>query len=76
MKPALRDGKETLAPQDFLVQQKNVMMHIWKREIKECRARLGPKEPVAHGVQVVPLEFLEVLDRQDLASEDLPDGQA
>lgn len=76
MKPAVRDGKETLAPQDFLVQQKNVMMHIWKREIKESRARLGPKEPVAHGVPVVPLEFLEVLDRQGLASEDLPDGQA
>lgn len=52
------------------------MMHIWKREIKESRARLGPKEPVAHGVPVVPLEFLEVLDRQGLASEDLPDGQA
>lgn len=76
MKPALRDGKETLAPQDFLVQQKNVMMHIWKREIKESRARLGPKEPVAHGVPLVPMEFLEVLDRQGLASEDLPDGQA
>lgn len=75
MKPALRDGKETLAPQDFLVQQ-NVMMHIWKREIKECRARLGPKELVARRVRVVPLEFLEALDRQDLASEDLPDGQA
>lgn len=52
------------------------MMHIWKREIKECQARLGPKEPVAHKVPVVPLEFLEVLDRQGLASEDLPDGQA
>lgn len=65
-----------MAPQDFLVQQKNVMMHIWKREIKESQARLGPKEPEAHGVPVVPLEFLEVLDRQGLASEDLLDGQA
>lgn len=57
-------------------EQKNVMMHIWKREIKESRACLGPKEPVAHGVPLVPMEFLEVLDRQGLASEDLPDGQA
>lgn len=65
-----------MAPQDFLVQQKNVMMHVWKRERKESRACLGPKEPAAHGVPVVPLEFLEVLDRQGLALEDLPDGQA
>lgn len=65
-----------MAPQDFLVQQKNVMMHVWKRERKESRARLGPKEPAAHGVPVVPLEFLEVLDCQGLALEDLPDGQA
>lgn len=64
-----------MAPQDFLVQQ-NVMMHIDTKEIKECRARLGPKEPVAHRVRLVPLEFLEVLDLQGLASEDLPDGQA
>lgn len=52
------------------------MMHIDTKEIKECRARLGPKEPVAHRVRLVPLEFLEVLDLQGLASEDLPDGQA
>lgn len=75
MKTALRDGKETLDPQDFLVQQ-NIMMHTWKREIKECQAHLGPKELVAHRVQVVPLEFLEVLDCQGLASEDPRDGQA
>lgn len=75
MKLALREGKETLAPQDFLVQQ-NIMTHTWKREREECQAFLGPKEPVAHRVQVVPLESLEVLDCQGLASEDPLDGQA
>lgn len=60
---------------DFLVQQ-NIMMHTWKREIKECQAGLGPKAPVVHRVPEVPLEFLEVLDCQGLASEDLPVGQA
>lgn len=62
-------------PQDFLVQQ-NIMMDTSKREIKECQAHPGPKELVGHKVQVVPLEFLEVLDYQGLASEDPPDGQA
>lgn len=75
MKLALRDGKETLALQDFLVQQ-NIMMHTWKRETKECQAHLGPKVLVVHRVLVVPLEFLEVLDCQGLALEDPLDGQA
>lgn len=75
MKLALRDGKETLVPQDFLVQQ-NITTRTWKREIKECQAHLGPKVLMAHRVLVVPPEFLEALDCQGLASEDLLDGQA
>lgn len=75
MKLALRDGKETLALQDFLVQQ-NIMTRTWKRETKECQAHLGPKVLVAHRVLAVPLEFLEALDCQGLAPEDLLDGQA
>lgn len=76
MNLALRDGKETLALQDFLVQQYIMTCRTWKREIKECQAHLGPKVLVAHRVPVVPLEFLEVLDHQGLASEDPLDGQA
>lgn len=75
MKLALRDGKETLALQDSLVQQ-NITMHTWKRETEERQAHLGPKVLVAHRVRVVPLEFLEALVCQGLASEDLLDGQA
>lgn len=74
MKLALRDGKETLALQDSLVQQ-NIMTRTWKRETEECQAQLGPQVLVAHRVPVVPLEFLEALDCQGLASEDLLDGQ-
>lgn len=75
MKPASRDGKETLAPQDSLVQQ-NIMTRTWKREIKDYQARLGPKEFVVHRVRVVPLEFLDILDCQGLASKEPLDGQA
>lgn len=66
---ALRGGKETLALQDFVVQQ-NIMMHTRKREMKEFQAYQGPRELVAHRVPVVPLEPLEVLGHQGLASKE------
>lgn len=72
---ALRDGKEILAPQDFVVQQ-NIMTHTSKREMKEFQAHQAPKELVAHRVLLVPLELLAVLDHQGLASEELLDGRA
>lgn len=75
MKMALRDRKETLALQDFVVQQ-NIMMHTRKREMKEFQAHLGPKEPVVHRVPAVPLEFLEALDHPGLASKEPLEHQA
>lgn len=75
VKTALRDGKGTLALQDFVVQQ-NIMMHTRKREIKEFQAHQGPEELEAPRVLVVPLEFLEVLDHQGLGSEEPLGGQA
>lgn len=75
VKTALRGGKGTLARQDFVVQQ-NIMMHTRKRVMKEFQAHQAPKELVAPRVPAVPLEFLEVLGHQSLASEELLDLQA
>lgn len=44
--------------------------------MKESQALQDPKEHMAHRVPVVPLEFLEVLDHQVLASEEPPGGLA
>lgn len=56
--------------------QQNITMHTRKREMKEFQAHQVPKELVAHRVLVVPLEFLEALDHQGLASEEPPAGPA